>query len=32
MENNEILDITLRPRSLREFIGQKKLKRILKFL
>jgi len=26
MENNEILDITLRPRSLREFIGQKKIK------
>ncbi|MGB9709977.1 MAG: Holliday junction branch migration DNA helicase RuvB [Thermodesulfovibrio sp.] len=26
MENNEILDITLRPRTLKEFIGQKKIK------
>ncbi len=26
MENNEFLDITLRPRTLKEFIGQKKIK------
>ncbi|MBC7189565.1 Holliday junction branch migration DNA helicase RuvB, partial [Candidatus Aerophobetes bacterium] len=26
MENNELLDITLRPKSLKEFIGQKKIK------
>ena len=26
MENNELLDITLRPKTLKEFIGQKKIK------
>lgn len=26
MENNELLDITLRPKSLKEFVGQKKIK------
>jgi len=26
MENNELLDITLRPKTLKEFIGQKKNK------